>query len=231
MNAPVVVVAVLISARVVLGHERRRRVRRRLSSPQRRQFWLTYRFARSSRVDAAINKALPETLERVARSLRSGATMTAALAEAAASSPPVLTGDLAVVQRRIDDGAALTAALDDWAERRPLPAVKLAVAALGLARESGGSAARAVDAVASSLRERLAVEAEVKVYAAQAKLSALVIGAAPVAFAALTLSFDPYMRSVLATPAGIACIAAGCALDVVGAFWMTWLTRSSQWAA
>ena len=85
---------------------------------------------------------------------------------------------------------SLASALDGWAERRPLPSVRLGVAALALAAETGGASARAVDGVAETIRGRLAVGAEVRALSAQARLSALVIVLAPLAFSALAVASD-----------------------------------------
>ena len=66
--------------------------------------------------------------------------------------------------------------------QRPSPRSRLAAVALGVAAETGGAQARAVDAVAATLRERLAVHADVRAQSSQARLSATVIALLPVAF-------------------------------------------------
>jgi tight adherence protein B len=123
-------------------------------------------------------------------------------------------------------GVPLAAALDGWAARRPLPAVRLGVAALALAAETGGASARAVDGVAETIRGRLAVGAEVRALSAQARLSALVIVLAPLAFTALAMASDKGTTTFLfQTPAGLACLVAGLGLDAIAAFWMQRLSR------
>ena len=117
-------------------------------------------------------------------------------------------------------------ALEGLGERQPLPGVRLAVAALCLGVETGGAQARAVDGVASTLRDRLAVTAEVRALSAQARLSALIIGVAPVGFGAFAAATDPRTaRFVFHTVPGLLLLATGLALDALGWLWMRRLSR------
>lgn len=174
----------------------------------------------------ALDLAIPSALETVARSLRSGSSLLHAVDDAAGAAPGLLAADLGAVTTRVRLGATLPAALDAWAERRPRPGVRFAVAALALAAETGGASARSVDGVATTLRERHALDREVSALSAQARLSALVIGLAPLAFAAFAAATDPRTATFLfRAPAGLACLGAGLALDAAGAWWMHRLTR------
>lgn len=178
------------------------------------------------RADRRLEAALPEALESVARALRGGASLQGALGEAGDATPGRLGDELCDVVASTGAGVSLAAALDQWAERRPLPAVRLGVAALALAAETGGASARAVDGVAETIRGRLAVGAEVRALSAQARLSALVIVLAPLAFSALAVASDDGTSTFLfRSPAGLACLVVGLGLDAVAAIWMQRLSR------
>ena len=180
------------------------------------------------RGDAAIEAALPAAVETVAAGLRSGASLRQALGEAAAATPGALGADLVAVAQSTERGSGVVAALEGWAARRPLPGVRLVVAALCLSAETGGAAARAVDAVAATLRQRLAAEGEARALATQARTSAAVMAAAPAAFCAVSAVVDPRSSAfLLRTPLGLALLAAGLGLDAAGAVWMARLTRAS----
>jgi tight adherence protein B len=184
--------------------------------------WRLVRHRGAARVEAA----LPAAVEAAAAGLRSGASLRQALAGAADAVTGALAGDLAAVAAATERGAGVTAALERWAARRPLPGVRLVVAALCLGAETGGAAAQAVDGVALTLRQRLAAQAEAKALATQARVSALVIGASPVVFCALAAATDPRTAGfLLRTPAGLALLATGLTLDAAGALWMARLTR------
>lgn len=188
--------------------------------------------------DRGANQAetvLPDLVEDIARRLRTGSSLPQALAGAAAPVATVHrhrrgdpTVDLAEVVAAVEQGAMLITELEAWAERRPRPAVALVVAALTLGVATGGPQARALDAVAATLRDRAAVRREATALAAQARASAAVMGFTPLVFAGLAVATDPRVGHVLvATPAGLACLAGGMALDAVAALWMLRITGTA----
>lgn len=181
--------------------------------------------ANRGRRDARLAATLPVALEAVARSLRSGATLGRAVGEAGAAVPGRIGADLLEVARAAE-ATGVVEALETWAHRRPLPGVRLAVAALCLGAETGGAQAWAVDGVAATLRQRLGTAAEARALASQARASAAVIAVAPLVFCALASATDPRVGSFLfRSGAGLAVLAVGLTLDAVGALWMARLTR------
>ena len=162
----------------------------------------------------------------MARGLRSGGSLRQAIGEAAAVTPGPLGADLRLVVAVADRGTPLVEALESWGERCPRPGVRLAVAALCLGAETGGAQARAVDGVAATLRERLAVAGEIRALTSQTRASMFVIAAAPLAFCVFASATDARTSTFLfRSPIGLACLAAGLSLDVVGGFWMRRLCR------
>jgi tight adherence protein B len=181
--------------------------------------------ANRGRAETRLQAGLPAALEEVARSLRSGAGLRGAVAEAGAATPGPLGADLRGVARAAQ-ATGIVAALDRWGERRPLPGVRLAVAALCLGAETGGAQARAIDGVAVTLRQRLAIAAEARALASQARASAAVIALAPLVFCGLTSATDPRVAAFLfRSGAGVAVLTVGLLLDTAGALWMARLTR------
>jgi tight adherence protein B len=181
------------------------------------------------RRDRRIEQLLPEALEAIARALRSGGSMLQAVEVAAASLPPPLGADLHRVAIEARHGSGLVPALERWSADRPLPGVRLAVAALALGAETGGAQARAVDGVAATLRQRLAVTAELRALSSQARMSAVVIAVAPLGFGLFASVTDGRTASfLLGTPLGLVCLAGGLLLDGVAAVWMHALTRPAQ---
>ena len=182
--------------------------------------------ARRGRADTAVESALPAALEAVARALRSGASLRQAVAEAAEVTPGSLGSELTAVAVEAGHGVPLVEALEGLASRRPLAGVRLTAAALCLGAETGGAEARAVDGVAATLRERLALASEVRALSAQTRASMLVIGLAPLGFCALASATDDRTSTFLfRTPLGLALLVAGLALDAAGALWMRRLCR------
>ena len=175
----------------------------------------------------AVDAALPDVLDAVARAVRTGASLPQSIAEVAPSVSGRLGRDLEEVVATTGSGVAFVSCLDGWASRSPTPGVRLATAALALAAEAGGRAAQAVDGVAATLRAELAAAAEVRAQSSQARLSALVIAIAPIAFGVLAAGTDDRTATfLLRTPIGSACLVGGITLDVVAAWWMQRITTA-----
>lgn len=189
---------------------------------------LAWRRGRSGQRYAA---ALPVVLEACAGRLRAGASLSEAMTTAAgeATGSSLLDGDLRGLARRVAHGQPFAAAVEEWAGARAVPGVALVGAALVLGAEAGGARARALDGVAATLRDRRAVAAEVDALSSQARASAVVMMGAPVVFAALGLLSDPEVSAfLLRTPAGLACLTVGLALDGLAGVWMLRIARSAR---
>ena len=168
----------------------------------------------------AVTAAVPETLERVAAELRAGGTVASAIAWLAVDGGS-LTGDFARVQSRVELGAPIPVALTSWAEERAAAGTSSAAGALAVAHDVGGRAADALDSLAASLRDRLAVVAEAHALSAQARYSALVVGLGPLAYLGFSVVVDRRAADALfGTAAGRCCALAGIALELLGAWWM-----------
>jgi tight adherence protein B len=180
---------------------------------------------RRARIIAA---AVPETLERVGAELRAGGTVTTALATIARADGP-LASDIARLESRVSLGASLPDALEAWARERPAVGVEATAGALALSSTVGGRAADALDALASSLRDRLAVAAEARALSAQARYSAWVIGVAPVGYIVGSAAIDPRsLQSLIGTGAGRMCALVGILLELLGAAWMRAIVRAGD---
>jgi tight adherence protein B len=182
--------------------------------------WWAARTAADRRA-AAADAELPTLLEAIARHLRTGGSLT----EAIAAQAPLVPGDGWSMVAAAAPQVGVVAALDAWVEANDRPPVRLAAAALVLAAETGGSPARAVDGVAATLRARAAVAGELRALTSQARASAVVIAVSPVVFALLASATDPRTRAAFRTRTGTLLVLAGLALDAAGGGWMLHLCR------
>ncbi len=160
--------------------------------------------------------------DHLARQLRAGATLRAALTDPSPQ-PPVLARRTLPIRRNIDQGssvaAAVTRSLND--PRRPSdPALNLLWSVIAAAADFGGSAAGPLDRVAAALRMRSADRQERAAQSAQARLSAHVLTVVPIAVLALMALTDPDVRHLLVTAHGCAIVLVGLALNLAGWFWM-----------
>ena len=184
---------------------------------------------RGGRGAAGKVNGLPGVLEDVARGVRAGSSLRQACADAAtAAGPSAGATGLATAVAEADRGTPLATALARWATVGATTDERLAAGALALAATAGGPQARAVDGVAATLRERRSVAAEIRAQSAQARLSAIVIGALPLLFLLWAVATDRRTAAFLvAGPAGWACLGAGVGLEVVGGLWMRRLLRGA----
>lgn len=164
-------------------------------------------------------RAVPEFVHAVARALRTGASPAAALTTMAVPGP--LEPEIAVLRARVAHGTSLVDALAAWARESDDPATRTAAGALAVVHLEGGAAAAPLEGLAAALAARESVADEAVALATQARLSAVVIVAAPVAFVALGgVAAPDQLAHLTGSWAGRACLALGVALDGLGAWWM-----------
>jgi tight adherence protein B len=169
--------------------------------------------------------AVPVALERCALELRAGGTVASAI-EAVADHDGPLAHDFARARERVALGAAVPDAVAQWATECDAPGVRAAAGALALAATVGGPCAGALDGLATSLRERLAVIAEARAQSAQARLSAIVVGVAPIGYLAWSAVVDPGpLRTLLGSFAGRLCVAVAIGLEALAVVWMRRILR------
>lgn len=180
-----------------------------------------------SRAQRQFVAALPGGLEQVAAALRGGASISDALDSLTADG--LLAADVRRIQARAALGLGLADALTTWPEERPIPAVRAAAGALAVAVTMGGRSAEALDGLAASLRERLGATAEARALSAQARMSAIVVGGAPLAYLAFSAITDPASANALVgSSAGRICLAAGLLLEALAALWMRRIVRAGE---
>lgn len=160
---------------------------------------------------------LAEACDAIARALRSGRSLSAAVVEAAER-----YGQPALVEiaRAVGVGEQLPTAIDRVTSRVADPDVLLVVQVLAVAAEHGGSQAEAIDRAAATLRERAALREERRAQAASARLSTRVMTVLPFAFTGFVATTDGDVRDVLLrTPVGWTCLTIGVALNLAGRAW------------
>ncbi len=178
------------------------------------------------RGDGRVLEALPGALDRVSAGLRAGATVGESLGDLAGGDG-ALAPDLRRLEARSHLGVGLGDALAQWAHERPLPGVQAVTGALALAVSVGGACAVALEGLGESLRAREATIREAHALAAQARISAFVVGGAPVAYLVFVSLADPGALDLLVTTnPGRACLVVGLVLEGLAALWMRALLRS-----
>jgi tight adherence protein B len=172
--------------------------------------------------------ALPAGVEQVAAALRGGAGVGEALTAVADAGGP-LAPDLARVQARAALGVGVTDALAAWPAERPLSSVRAVAGSLAVASTIGGRASDALDGLAASLRERLGAIAEARALSAQSRLSAFIVGAAPLGYLLFSAALDPSsVDTLVTTSVGRICLVTGIVCEALAALWMHRILRGGE---
>lgn len=172
------------------------------------------------RRERAWRHGLPPFALYLSRQLRSGETIEHALVEVIAD---IDTPErVSIVGRQLSAGRPLTEVLDEWSHVAT-GAEELLVAALRLGPETGAPMTRALESVATALRDDRELDDRRRVWLAQAQMSAAVLVALPVLFALLSSALRG--RFVYGDPLGVVVLVVGLTLDGVGILWIRRLLR------
>ncbi len=174
------------------------------------------------RLDQLVQRGVPDSLDAIARSTRSGRSVLQALADL--DTPQASPADrcFVAVARSVHRGASLQQALSEVIDSTSIPALRLATTALIVGSQTGAAPARAVEGVAATLRDRLALERELAAQSSQARASVAVLVLAPLGFGLFALATDPRVgQFLLRSPVGWTCLVLGLGLNALGAWWMS----------
>jgi tight adherence protein B len=151
----------------------------------------------------ALEEQLPDTLDFLARSVRSGSALSVALEMAVPETPEPLRSELVRITREQTLGASLESALRGLVRRNPLVELRFFVAAVLLHRETGGNLPDILTKLGQSVRERLRLGGQVRAASAQGKMTARVLTILPVVVVAGMQFISPtYFRTMTGNPAG-----------------------------
>jgi tight adherence protein B len=172
-----------------------------------------------------LGEQMPGLFETLASALRSGQSLTQALASSVEDLPEPSTALMAEALRRVRLGEDPELALQAAGlvlERSPLRADwRMLVTAVAVVRGSGGKLPEILDQLAATVRERQRLQAQVQAQTAQAKLSGWVIGCLPPALLLAMQIIDPELCAPLfKTPVGWALILGAAGLEAAGLFVM-----------
>ncbi|MBX9592132.1 MAG: type II secretion system F family protein [Hyphomonadaceae bacterium] len=168
---------------------------------KRRQYKFTDEFANS--------------IDVIVRGVKSGLPLVECLNIIARESPQPIAGEFTelVEQQRV--GVPLAEAFDRMMVRMPLPEVRFFAIVLAIQQQAGGNLSEALGNLSGVLRDRKRLQAKVRALSAEAKASAMVLGALPfVVMALVYISTPSYIALLWSTKFGQFLLAAA-------GFWMT----------
>lgn len=163
------------------------------------------------------NKYLPEAIDLMGRALRAGHSLTAAIEIVAEECAEPVRSEFREVYRQQNFGLPVRDALLQLANRLPLPEVSFVVTAMLLQRETGGNLVEVLERTTATIRERLRIQGEIRIYTAQGRLTGWILSALPIAmFFLLSVANHGYTRILIEDPTGRKLVYAGISLMVIG---------------
>ncbi len=170
-----------------------------------------------SRRMKAFTRQLPEAIDLMARALRAGHSVSAAIEIIGEESAEPLRSEFREVYRQQTFGLPAREALLQLTQRVPLPELNFVVTAMLLQKETGGNLVELLDRTAAVIRERVRIEGEIRIYTAQGRLTGWILSLLPVAmFFLLSLANRSYSRVLIEDPTGQKLVYAGLVLMAIG---------------
>lgn len=164
---------------------------------------------------------LPEALDLISRALRAGHAFPSTLGMVGEEAQEPIASEFKTTFDEISFGISSDHALNNLAERVPVPDLRYFVMAVIIQRETGGNLAELLGKLAHLIRERFKLFAKVRALAAEGKLSAWILTALPFCVAGAVQILNPKYLSVLFTdPAGIKLVIGALVMMVIGIFAM-----------
>jgi tight adherence protein B len=163
----------------------------------------------------------PEALDLLARALRAGHALQAALGMVAEELHAPVGLEFKKTFEQQNFGLPLNEALNDLAVRVPLMDVRFFATAIAIQRDTGGNLAEILDNLANVVRERFKIIRQVRVHTAHGRFTGYVLLALP-AVLAMALSFiNPgHMNLLFQEHMGRVMLAATVVMQTVGYFWI-----------
>jgi tight adherence protein B len=186
--------------------------------------WLAMRFGLNFKIGrrrAKFSEQLPDILQFLAGSLRSGFSLAQGLDAAVREDTQPVSGEFsrALAESRL--GVEIEDTLDQVANRMESADLRWTVIAIRIQREVGGNLAEVLGNTVETMRERAQLRRHVKALSAEGVLSAYILVGLPIFVAGwLFLVRRSYIRVLYTTTAGIVMLIFAIVMIVAGAFWM-----------
>jgi Flp pilus assembly protein TadB len=182
--------------------------------------------ARASKRRAAFADQLPDVLQLVASSLRSGFSLAQSIDAVVRDDTQPTAGEFSRALAATRIGAELEDALDRVAARMCSADLAWVVMAVRIQRQVGGNLAEVLMNTVSTMRDRSQTRRHVRALSAEGRLSAYVLVGLPVFLAGFLFLFRAeYMRPLYTTLIGIVMLSCAAVLVVLGSLWMRKLVR------
>jgi len=180
----------------------------------------------ASRHKAKFENQLPDTLNLLSTSLRSGYSLLQAVEAVAAEAPEPTAREFGRAMNETRLGRSPVAALKQVADRMESLDFDWAVLAISIQREVGGNLAEVLQTAADTMLQRNRLRREMKALTAEGRVSALVLGSLPfLLFMFLFFSRRDYLQPMLDSTIGLVALGGAFVMLLVGIFWLSKIVK------
>lgn len=165
----------------------------------------------------AFTEQLPNSLDMIARSLRAGHSLSSAIQIVGSESPEPTAGLFKAVYEEQTLGLSLIDALTRMLERMPSMDLRLFVTSVSIHKEVGGNLAEMLEKLGNTIRERIRIKRQIKVYTAQGRLSGYILAALPIFMAVMLYFIAPdYIMELVEVTTGRYAIGIAVTAQIIG---------------
>jgi Flp pilus assembly protein TadB len=175
---------------------------------------------------AAFADQLPEVLQLVTTSLRSGYGITQALESVAEDAEEPARSEFANVLAETRLGRDMSESLYALADRMDSKDLEWVVAAIDINRDAGGNLSEVLQKVSTTIRERGRIARQVRTLTAEGRLSARILTALPFLMLLWQWRVNPANFSLLTSGVGLVALAVAGLLLVLGTWWVRHIVNS-----
>lgn len=139
----------------------------------------------------------PEALDSMTRALKAGYPLSTAIELLALEQPEPLSAEMRRTREEWNLGVGWDQALDNLADRIPVPEVRLFVAAVKMQNRVGGRLNDVLGRLGETMRDNTALEAEVRAVSAHSRVTGMVLTVVPIAIGLVMFAVNPEYMSIM----------------------------------
>ncbi len=171
---------------------------------------------KNRRVDR-FTEDFPNALDMISRSLKAGHSVSAAIQLVSEEMPEPLASLFKTAYEEQTLGLSMKDSLTQMMDRMQSVDLRLFVTAVLIHREVGGNLSETLERLAQTIRERIRIRRQIKVYTAQGRLTGYILAALPIAMAIfLYLTSPDYLGELVSIDVGKYAIAVIVAAQIIG---------------
>ena len=164
-------------------------------------------------------KQLPDTMELIARALRSGNSLNQGIAVVVEEMPSPVATEFMLAYEEQNLGIPIEIALKNMVKRMPNMDLKFFVTAVAIQKQAGGDLAEILDKIGYIIRERFKIMGQVMALTGEGRMSGIVLQAMPIALFLTLYYMNPeYVMLLFQDELGKQMLFYAILMQILGAF-------------